>query len=334
MSTRFRRLLLCLPVFSLLFSGCGKKKEGTGFTSSSDAAPQRTPIVVQLDWVAEPEHGGLYQAQARGWFTAAGLEVTLIPGGPNAMATQKVATGQVQIAQADSTNTILAIAEGLPLVQFSAVFQNDPSVLMLHEDNPVRGFEDLSGKTLMARPEWAFLAYLRNKYKMDFSIVPQNYSVANFVADKGLIQQGYYIAEPYHIIQAGGREPRYLYAWDAGWDSYTVLVANAPWARKHPDALRAFVKTAIAGWNDYLKGDPTPANEAMKQANPNNTDAFLAYSRQKIIDGKLVTGLTGTDETGRISAERFATQIRQLRELNILKKDLKPEEVMTVEYLP
>jgi len=25
-------------------------------------------ITVQLDWVAEPEHGGFYQAQARGFF--------------------------------------------------------------------------------------------------------------------------------------------------------------------------------------------------------------------------------------------------------------------------
>ena len=43
-----------------------------------------TKITVQLDWVAEPEHGGFYQALARGFFRAEGLDVTIIPGGPNA----------------------------------------------------------------------------------------------------------------------------------------------------------------------------------------------------------------------------------------------------------
>ena len=31
-------------------------------------------LTVQLDWVAEPEHGGFYQAQAQGFFAAGLLE--------------------------------------------------------------------------------------------------------------------------------------------------------------------------------------------------------------------------------------------------------------------
>ncbi|WP_404421122.1 ABC transporter substrate-binding protein [Nibricoccus sp. IMCC34717] len=326
MPTRFAALL-CLVAASVLAAGCSRKESKPAATPATKEKAL-TPVVVQLDWVAEPEHGGLYQALERGFFSEAGLAVTLLPGGPNALATQKAATGQVQIAQADSTNTLLAIAEGLPVVQFMAVFQNDPSVLMLHEENPVRRFEELNGRTVMARPEWAFLAYLRNKYKIDFSIVPQNYSVAAFLADPDFIQQGFSIAEPFHIVKAGGREPRFLTTWDAGWDAYVVLIANAPWARAHPQALAAFTRAAVAGWQDYLNGDPTPANVGMKRANSNNTDEFLAYSRQKIIEGKLVTGLSGKDETGRLSPERVATQIRQLRELNILKKELRVDEVM------
>src|SRR5205809_870826 len=91
---------------------------------AADKAPLK--ITVQLDWVAEPEHGGFYQAQARGFFAAEGLDVELLPGGPNALVMPKVATGQADIGQADSTNTLLQQAEGLPVVQFGAVFQDDP----------------------------------------------------------------------------------------------------------------------------------------------------------------------------------------------------------------
>ena len=101
-----------------------------------------------------------------------------------------MATGKADIGQSDSTNTLLAIAQGLPLVQIGAVFQNDPSVLMLHADNPVKRFEDLDGKTIMARPEWAFLPYLRNKYHINFNIIPQNFAVGNFIADRELHPAG------------------------------------------------------------------------------------------------------------------------------------------------
>jgi NitT/TauT family transport system substrate-binding protein len=329
-------LLLAAVAACLALSACGKKSSGTAPVASTPAAP--TKIVVQLDWVAEPEHGGFYQAQAKGYFKDAGLDVEIIPGGPNAFVMQKIATGKAQFGQGDSTNTLLAIAQDIPVIQIAAVFQNDPSVFMLHADNPVTRFEQLDGRTVMARPEWAFLPYLKKKYGIDFKLIPQNYSVANFVATKDLIQQGYYIAEPYHIIKAGGEMPRFLYAWDAGFDAYAVLVANKSWATAHPDATRAFVKAYIKGWADYLANDPTPAHELMKAANPNNTDEFMLFSRKMIIDEKLVTGRGsegGPANIGRITRARFQTQIDQLEDLAILPKGkITVDQAMTTDYLP
>ena len=292
---------------------------------------------MQLDWVAEPEHGGLYQALARGYFRDAGLAVTVNQGGPNGFVLQKVATGQADLGQEDSTNVLLAQAQGLPVVQVGAVFQNDPSVLMLHADNPVRRFEDLNGRRIMARPGWAFLPYLRRKYHIDFTLVPQNFSVANFIADPNFIQQGYFIAEPYFIVRGGARTPRYLFAWDAGFDAYAVLVANRAWGAAHPVQLRAFMAAYIHGWTDYLGGDPAPAHGLLKQVNPHNTDDFMRFSRQQIIDGHLVTGQGRSDfgAVGRITPERFANQIHQLEDLAILKPgSVTVSQAMTTAYLP
>lgn len=303
-------------------------------------AAEKSPfkLVVQLDWVAEPEHGGFYQAQARGFFAAENLDVTLIPGGPNALVMPKVATGQAHIGQADSTNTLLQQAEGLPVVQFAAVFQDDPSGLLVNADSSVHRFEDLAGKTLIARPEWAFLPYLRKKYGIDFNIVPQNFSVAAFLGNKEAIQQGYYIAEPYHIVKAGGKEPRFLSTWDAGFRAYAVLVTSRKFAREHPDVLRAFTRAYIKGWRDYLEGDPAPAHAAMKAANANNTDEFMVASRQLIIDGQLVTGRDADSvpaRIGRLDLARYATQIEQLESLGILKKNkVTPATAVALDFLP
>lgn len=300
-------------------------------------ANARTPykLTVQLDWIPEPEHGGLYQALARGYFAAEGLDVTLEPGGPNALVIQKVVTGQVAIGQADSTNTLLQQAEGLPVVQFAAVFQDDPSGLLVNADSSVHGFADLQGKTIIARPEWAFLPYLQKKYGVTFNVVPQNFSVAAFLGNKEAIQQGYSIAEPYHIAKAGGKKPRFLATWDAGFRAYAVLVTSRKFAREHPEELRAFVRAYIKGWEDYLHGDPAPAHAALKAASANNTDEFMAASRQLIIEGQLVSGRDGGDQTGRLDPKRYATQIEQLEDLGVLKKGkVTVSKAITTEFLP
>jgi NitT/TauT family transport system substrate-binding protein len=297
-----------------------------------------TKITVQLDWVAEPEHGGFYQALARGFFRDEGLDVTIVPGGPNAFVMPRIATGQADIGQADSTNTLLQQAEGLPIVQVAAVFQDDPSGLLVHAASSVHKFEDLQGKTIIARPEWAFLKFLQKKYGLNVAIVPQNFSVAAFMGNKEAIQQGYFIAEPYHIVKAGGQMPRFLSTWDAGFRAYAVLITNHKFAREHPAELKAFMRAYIHGWQDYVEGDPTPAHEALKKANTNNTDDFMAFSRKMIIDEKLVTGRGpggGPAQIGRLDPARYTTQIRQLEDLDILPKGkLTAGQVMTTEFLP
>lgn len=294
-------------------------------------------ISVQLDWVAEPEHGGFYQAEAKGFFADEGLDVTLIPGGPNAFVMPKVATGKADIGQADSTNTLMQQAEGLPVVQIAAVFQDDPSGLLVNADSSIHDFKDLEGKTIIARPEWAFLAYLRQNLGLNFTIVPTNFSIEPLLGNREGILQGYSIAEPYHVVKAGGKKPRFLSTWDADFRAYAVLVTSRRFAREHPAELEAFLRAYIKGWRDYLEGDPSPAHALMKAANQNNTDEFMMASRQLIIDGQLVTGRGSRNDrnVGQLDPARYTKQISQLEELGILKKGkITTERAMTTEFLP
>lgn len=310
---------------------------GCGSAGQDEAGDGKLPerIVVQLDWVAEPEHGGFYQAEALGYFVDEGLTVELVQGGANAFVHQKVATNQAQFGQADSTNTLLAVAEGLPLLNIAAVFQHDPSVLMLHESNPITTFEELDGQTIMARPEWAFLAFLKQKYAIRINVIPQSFGLAQFMADPGFIQQGFYIAEPF-FIEREGVTPKFLYAWDSGFDAYTVVIGNREFIARHPEVTRAFLRAYIRGYRSYITEDPTPAHDIMLAINPKVTPEFLAYSRQMIIDENLATGPGGRAEgIGAISLERFETQIRQLEGLGILEPDrVQADQAMSAAYLP
>jgi NitT/TauT family transport system substrate-binding protein len=132
--------------------------------------------------------------------------------------------------------------------------------------------------------------------------------------------------------------PAPVSTWDAGFRAYAVLVTNRKLARERPNELRAFMRAYIRGWRDYLEGDPKPAHDAMKKANPTNTDEFMMFSRQMILDEKLVTGRDkdgGPQKIGRLESSRYATQIAQLEDLGILARGkVTPASAVTTEFLP
>ena len=46
-------------------------------------AQQIDKVTFATNWVAQAEHGGFYQALADGTYKKHGLDVTILPGGPN-----------------------------------------------------------------------------------------------------------------------------------------------------------------------------------------------------------------------------------------------------------
>lgn len=303
---------LFFGLIALLVAGCSKN-DTPGTESNLE------PVVVQLDWVPEPEHGGLYQALAKGFFEEAGLDVTLLPGGANVAVIETVATGKADVGQSASTQVIRAAARGLPLKNFASVFHQLPTALMLHADNPIESFDQLDGKTIMARPEALYIVYIKNKYGIDFNIIPQNFGLGMLINDPEFIQEGFYIAEPYFVIKQGV-ELKFLRLWEAGYEVYAVLFANDDFLNDRPEVARKFTEAYIRGWQDYLEGDPAPAHEAIKAARSGEVeDAFLDYSRGMIMTENLVAGDPDKGESyGTLKPERLAKEIRMLESLNAI----------------
>lgn len=315
-----------LTLLAMIIAGCSKQEETN--RNASDAFP----IKVQLDWVAEPEHGAFYTAEALGFFKEAGLDVTIVQGGPNSFSINKVATGQADIGQADSTNVILAIEGGAPVINVASVFQHDPSVLMMQEVCPVESWEDLEGMTVMARPEWAFIPFLKKKYNLEFAIVPQNFELGRLLTDKHFVQQGFYIAEPF-FAQQQGVKLKFLYAWDTGFDAYTTLFSNKAFVHRHPRELAKFLAALKKGYAYYMEVDPELAHTTMLRINVKATPEFLTFSREMIQKAKLHK----TEEADYldISPERYQTQLNQLSDLGIIKPgSVSVEQVMTNAYVP
>jgi len=317
-------LLAALGLFAALLPGCTAKKTAAA-----------TDIRVQLDWFPEPEHGGLYQAQAKGYFAQEGLNVTLLPGGSNVLVTQFVGNGQAEIGQSATTQVIYAVASGLPVINVASLFHRMPSGLIMHADNPVASFPDLNGKTIMGRPEAVYIPYLKKKYGIDFKVVPQSFGLAQFLQDPTMIQEGYFIAEPYFMEQAGTKV-KWLPLWDSGYDPAATLFANTAFAHDHPEELRAFLRAFIRGWKDYLEGDPAPGNALMKLQNPKMDDGYMQFSRDQIIKYNLGRGDPAKGENyGTLDPAKVQSEIAIMESVGLIKPGQVPlAKAVTLDYLP
>lgn len=323
-------LCQCLAFAIVFLSACSRPSAVGEAAPASDL--QR--IRFQTDWHPQPEHGGHYQALAKGYYTEVGLDVDVMPGGPGAFATQKVATGQVDFAMGRSDDVMLAVQQGLPLLIVCALMQQDPQALMLHAADPARDFADLDGRTVMAPPGAAWINYLQKRHGIRLDFVPLNYGIAQFLSQPNFIQQCFITSEPYHVRRQGA-DPRTLLIAHSGYDPYRVIIANPRFARENPAAVRAFVAASLRGWHDYLHGDPGPAEAMIAARNPAMDPDRLAYGRNTLRRLQLVEGdPTRGDALGLLRRARLQRLADTLHELELLSTPLPLERFVTFEFLP
>lgn len=294
-----------------------------------------TPVSIQADWYAEAEEGGNYQALAKGYYRDAGLDVNILNGGPGCFPFQKVAGGIANFALGRSDDIILAVSKGhLPLVIVCAYMEKDPMAVLVHADSPVRDFPDLAGRYMMADPTSAWISYLKAKYHIDFGIIPLNYGLGQFMADKNFIIQGFATSEPYYIRRNGGASRTLLIA-DSGYKPYRVIYANASFVREHPDAVRAFVNATLRGWSDFLDGDPAPAEKLILERNEGMTDDFMKFSMRALRDNHFVTGDAAKGERlGLVTRRRMQEQVDLFVRLKIIDAPLSLDQFVSFAFLP
>jgi NitT/TauT family transport system substrate-binding protein len=326
-STRY--LVAALAVISVFVTGCSRKEPAPAFV---DNAPVK--VRFQTDWFPQPEHGGYYQALAKGYYKEEGLDVEILPGGPNAQVKQQVAMGNADIGMTNGDDVITAIARGLPIVIVGTEMQRDPQGILYHEEHPLRSLEDLQGRTLMAGSVSTWLDVIRKKLNVSFNQMPLVGDLSRFMNDKTLTQQCFVTNEPYFARQKGAKVGALLIAGDT-YEPYRVMFTGRLFLAERPIVVEKFVRASVRGWVDYLTGDPTPANKLLAEKRDDLTPEFMAYSIKAMNEYKVVLGDPAKGEyPGQPTAARLQKQIDVLREVGVLDKPVKVEDVATFEFIP
>ena len=291
------------------------------------------------NWVAEAEHGGFYQALVDGTYKNYGLDVTIVPGGPNVNNRILLISGKLDFYMtANTLQSFEAVANNVPVVSVAAIFQKDPQVLLAHPEAKVTTLEDLKPLTLFVSKEGisTYFQWLKSEFKFsEDKVRPYTYNAQPFIADKASAMQGYVTSEPFLVEQQAKFKPTAILIADYGFSAYSTLIeARAAFAERKPDLVQRFVDASIVGWYNYLYGDNKAANAMIKKLNPEMTDALLDYSvAQMKKDGIVDSGDALKDGIGAMSDERMADFFTKMVRAGVVRRDLDYRKAYTLRFV-
>jgi NitT/TauT family transport system substrate-binding protein len=270
-------------IVACLSAGDAARAQATDKATDKAADKALDKVSFGTNWVAEAEHGGFYQAVADGTYRRYGLDVTIVPGGPQVNNQLLLAVGRIDFfMSANTLQSFEAVAQDIPTLAVAAMFQKEPQVMIAHRGRGIRNLRDLRGLTLFISQE-GFITYfqwLKREYGLtDAQVKPYTFNPQPFLADPNSAMQGYVTSEPYAIEKVTGVKPQVLLLADYGFDSYSTLIqTRRELVDRKPDLVQRFVDASIIGWYTYIYGDNRAGNDLIKRQNPDMTDALLVYS--------------------------------------------------------
>jgi NitT/TauT family transport system substrate-binding protein len=98
--------------------------------SDGKFSPEKTDVSIQLKWLPQAQFMGYYVALEKGYYSEAGLNVTIVPGGGDIAETTAVYNAQVDFGVTWVSNLIAANSGGMELVEVSQVYQRSGLVLV------------------------------------------------------------------------------------------------------------------------------------------------------------------------------------------------------------
>jgi NitT/TauT family transport system substrate-binding protein len=307
--------------------------------ASALAAPL-TKVTFVTDWKAQAEHGGYYQALAKGFYKARGLEVTIRSGGPAVNPPQLIAAGVVDFVMAsNSFQPFDLAAAGADAQAVAAIFQKDPQVLIAHPRKDIKSIADMKGKPIMVSDATAATWWKWAEVKFGFQpsqIRKYTFNLAPFLVNKQAIQQGYLSSEPFLIAKEGKFKPQVYMLSDYGFPGYSnLIVARGIHVRERPEIVRAFVAASLEGWRSYLHDDPAPGNALIKRDNPEMPDDLIAFGISEMKrNGIVESGDALTLGAGAMSHKRWAEFFAVMSAQGVYNKALFYRKAYNLNFLP
>ncbi len=214
-----------------------------------------TPFAMQAAWINDAEFAGYFLAMDQGYYTAEGLDLTYLPGGPDVIPEGTIVAGRADLALTTPDTTIKAIVEqGAKFKIIGAQYQKNPIGIVSLAKNPITSPADMVGKTIAVPPVNTIsveaLLAMNGIDKASVNIVPYAYDPTPLIKGEIDASLDFTTNVPY-TIKTMGEEATSFLLYDFGYTIYndTVVVTEETLAAKRKE-LVAWLRASRKGWDD------------------------------------------------------------------------------------
>jgi NitT/TauT family transport system substrate-binding protein len=290
-----------------------------------------TPLFAQtdfpfaLDWKFEGPAAPYFHALDAGYFTDAGLNVTISEGAGSLDAIPKVATGAFPVGFADINSLMRFLDQnpGAPVTAVMMVYDKPPFAVIGRKSLGIETPADLAGKILGAPPPdgaWAQFPIFAAETGIDASAItvePVGFPTREPMLAEGKVAAvtGFSFSSTLNLKRLGvpAEDISVLLMADYGVDLYgNAIIVNTDFAAANPELVTGFLGAVAKGWKDAI-ANPDAAIEALMKRNP-AADAALEKERlQMSVDANVLTDFVKANGMGSIDPDRMASAIEQTR---------------------
>jgi signal transduction histidine kinase/CheY-like chemotaxis protein len=229
------------------------------FLVPSFAAAKETlrPVSLQLNWKHQSQFAGYYMAIEKGFYSEAGIELTLVEKNINNNDVQPV-LDKVATFGISNSSILIPILNGEPLVIVSAIYQHNPLAFIVKKGSEISSPYQFKDKKIALRSVqdqaslYAMLAKLKID-NLDYEIVrPTTFN--KLMLGDGLVDvsAGNLTSLPF-LYERSDVQIVSIKPSNYGIDSYGDLIfTTVETMNNDPELVEKFITASIKGWNYAL----------------------------------------------------------------------------------
>lgn len=287
--------LLKAALFTALATG--------GMTTAVQAADD---VTLQLKWVTQAQFAGYYVAAAKGYYTEEGLNVTILPGGPDVAPTQVIAGGGADVVIDWMPSALAAREKGLALVNIAQPFKSSGMMLTCLKESGVATPADFADKTLgvwFGGNEYPFLNWMSKlALKTDGSaggvtVLKQGFNVDPLLQKQAACISTMTYNEYWQVIDAGVKpEDLVTFKYEdegvATLEDGLYVMEDKLADPAFEDKMVRFVRASMKGWK-YAEANSDEAAQIVLDNDATGAQTIEHQKRMMAEIAKLTAGSNG-----------------------------------------
>jgi NitT/TauT family transport system substrate-binding protein len=309
-------------------------------------AAAQTSVKLSLDGRIEGPAGFLLLPHDRGYYKAAGLDVTIDEAASAVEAITRVASGGYDMAFAD-INTLIKHRDQHPSAQIKAVFMvynKPPYAIVARKSRGISEPKQLEGKKVGAPPagttyaQWPLFAKLNGIDVAKVTIENIATPVRAPMLAAGQLDAALGFSFRVYIDLKDRGVPVddivLLPMANYGLKLYgNAIVVNSKFAAEKPEAVKAFLNALLKGLKETIRRPADAVDAIVKRDDVAKREVELERLRMAIRDN-ILTPEVRAEGFGGVAATRLEEAIDQLALTYTFKAKPKPDDVFDGSFLP